>query len=537
MNLNPEILSLVNEYAEGSISAVGKLQLEQRLGTDKEVLRFFVEYMNVDAALDYYAIQSKTELQTPFVERCHSMRSRRSLTIIGLCCCSLSMAFMIALWFWGADRSTEHKPWDQRQVVGRFSQNRGGKLLETDLQRSISSGETLKTGMYHLTEGLIEVVFSNSVRAVFESPALFEVVNADRAVLLTGRVSAHVPPSGIGFTIETPSANVVDLGTDFSVEVMADRGSEVHVFEGQVDVYPKSSSESNLPVRLVEDMAIRIDPVDFVPLGIDIDRQRFVREFKDPADYLFSKTIRSLNPTTLYRMSTTHDGQTILQNFPEEMNLHGWFYRGTMQEASFVTGRIGSGLRLGGPAHRSFGFIPKTAPLNSGKLSVGLWAMASTRPADATALDIIDNRSQQSLIQVKLLGLEGDLACLVRKNEHEFLNLREVKRFPLEQWSFLCVVIDGSTVQLFRNGQFIDSNEMSTFPLKLDCGIYIGAQAASSDRHTVSPGAGNFWHGRLDELSIFDYALSQADIEKLYDSAKLKRIRPTFEPPAHARSE
>jgi ferric-dicitrate binding protein FerR (iron transport regulator) len=52
----------------------------------------------------------------------------------------------------------------------------------------------------------------------------------------TGRLSARVPPAGSGFTLGTPAVAVTDLGTAFGLVVSDTRPTEVHVFEGQVEV-------------------------------------------------------------------------------------------------------------------------------------------------------------------------------------------------------------------------------------------------------------------------------------------------------------
>ena len=43
-----------------------------------------------------------------------------------------------------------------------------------------------------------------------------------------------------GFTVNTPSARVVDLGTEFAVAVEKTGQSEIHVFVGSVTVQPQS---------------------------------------------------------------------------------------------------------------------------------------------------------------------------------------------------------------------------------------------------------------------------------------------------------
>src|SRR5205085_4671235 len=90
----------------------------------------------------------------------------------------------------------------------------------------------------------------------------FEFTSAERLILTQGRMSANVPRQALGFTVETPSAKVVDLGTRFAVKVEADGTTEAHVFEGKIDVSPDQNiQKSTSPRRVAENSGLRIDPL------------------------------------------------------------------------------------------------------------------------------------------------------------------------------------------------------------------------------------------------------------------------------------
>ncbi|MEM1297131.1 MAG: FecR domain-containing protein, partial [Verrucomicrobiota bacterium] len=137
-----------------------------------------------------------------------------------------------------------------------------GKLLDLE-------DTTIRTGHYEASEGITSFRFGNGVEVVVEAPATFQIESNLRMSLAQGRLSATVPPEGIGFTVETPAAEVVDFGTEFAVEVATDRSSEVHVFDGAVDVKPLKNSEAQ-PVRLVTNDATRIEYESDVPMGIPL---------------------------------------------------------------------------------------------------------------------------------------------------------------------------------------------------------------------------------------------------------------------------
>ena len=112
----------------------------------------------------------------------------------------------------------------------------------------LTSGESdwdraeLVAGDYQLRRGLLNLRFDGGVMVYVEAPAQFDILSGKRLVLHNGRLSASVPPQGVGFTVDTPEAEVVDFGTEFSVDVESGT-SEVHVFDGLVRVQPRSETK------------------------------------------------------------------------------------------------------------------------------------------------------------------------------------------------------------------------------------------------------------------------------------------------------
>lgn len=92
-------------------------------------------------------------------------------------------------------------------------------------------GDTLR-----FERGEVELIFDTGVEVVVRGPADFEVKGADRAFSRLGAIAARVGESGKGFTVETPTAEVVDVGTEFGIEVQPTGSTAVAVFRGRVDL-------------------------------------------------------------------------------------------------------------------------------------------------------------------------------------------------------------------------------------------------------------------------------------------------------------
>jgi hypothetical protein len=98
--------------------------------------------------------------------------------------------------------------------------------------------------LLQLKKGSTELRFAQGAKVVIEGPAEFEVRSANTGFLRLGKLIANVPRPAIGFTIETPTAKVVDLGTEFAVEVDRHKQTDVHVIAGQVRLLPNGSGSA-----------------------------------------------------------------------------------------------------------------------------------------------------------------------------------------------------------------------------------------------------------------------------------------------------
>lgn len=101
---------------------------------------------------------------------------------------------------------------------------------------------------YELESGVARLAFANGAGLAIEGPSRMKVVSADRVEILEGRIAAYVPDEAVGFVVAAPGMNIVDLGTKFGAAIKADGSSEVHVFEGQVEI----EQAGNPGKRLIE---------------------------------------------------------------------------------------------------------------------------------------------------------------------------------------------------------------------------------------------------------------------------------------------
>jgi hypothetical protein len=102
-------------------------------------------------------------------------------------------------------------------------------------QRPFQFGNWIASGdRVELTDGLLQLTFDSGAKVIIQGPVRFVPQSGMEARLDYGKLSAVVSESARGYTVKTPTAEVVDLGTEFALEVEGSGVTELHVLEGDV---------------------------------------------------------------------------------------------------------------------------------------------------------------------------------------------------------------------------------------------------------------------------------------------------------------
>lgn len=125
---------------------------------------------------------------------------------------------------------------------------------------TLKTGDSLPEGTVRLESGVVELNFASGTKAAIEGPAELQLTGANGIELRQGKLSAEVPRPAHGFTVRTPNATVVDLGTRFGIHAKGSAASEVDVFEGKVQVTQgHDAAEANNQWDLTRNMAMVLD--------------------------------------------------------------------------------------------------------------------------------------------------------------------------------------------------------------------------------------------------------------------------------------
>jgi ferric-dicitrate binding protein FerR (iron transport regulator) len=213
--------------------------------------------------LDHCALQA--ELADEEVQLLRASSRRRWFTVAAGLAASLLVAASIFTAAYFATRPT---------IVAQLTQANHCQWAAASNPPAVGSllhaGQTLK-----LNSGQAMLTFASGAKMHLVGPATVQLVSPSAAELSAGRVGAQVPTQAIGFTVATPIARFVDLGTEFSVSLEPTNSCELQVFDGLVEMrLPQHADRAAEQLRISEGSAVRFDAGTFDVHSIPYDEEQ-----------------------------------------------------------------------------------------------------------------------------------------------------------------------------------------------------------------------------------------------------------------------
>lgn len=137
-------------------------------------------------------------------------------------------------------------------------------------------GQTIYNTTYdlYLAAGVVKLRFDSGAEILVEGPSVFSCETSESMRLKSGKVYAIVCPAAIGFTVTTPTCDIIDLGTQFGIAVQPDGSSTVQMYEGKASLIGGAQGQplqtmtlKRHEARFVDASTGSITPVEFAPLA------------------------------------------------------------------------------------------------------------------------------------------------------------------------------------------------------------------------------------------------------------------------------
>lgn len=276
MKPTPELINLVDKCLDKDISRVEMAQLEELLEND-DALQYYMEIVGIEGDLPL-ALDAGIEVDTTPLSNNPFKRWARPLSIAAAAIVLFSVGLYSGMRIFSpppADDIADVHPGQRPIGNGAAITSLIGVTWEGTAPDSIKLSNDSET--LAIKSGLVELTFDSGVRSIIEGPATIKVTGGNSAEFGRGRLVADVPKGAEGFTVVYPDGKVVDLGTEFAINVPQDRiGAEVGVFRGEVEIY---DHKQNTPLKILENHAVvQISGSRNPFASIPFQREDYIRE-------------------------------------------------------------------------------------------------------------------------------------------------------------------------------------------------------------------------------------------------------------------
>ena len=116
-----------------------------------------------------------------------------------------------------------------------------------DPDSAVKTGRELPKGVIEIAAGLAQLEFKSGAIVIIEGPAKFDLQSKDAAFCHHGKIRAIVPEQATGFQISAKQLEVIDLGTEFGMNVSSTGEIEVVVYEGKVELHKNEAKPGDEP--------------------------------------------------------------------------------------------------------------------------------------------------------------------------------------------------------------------------------------------------------------------------------------------------
>ncbi|MEM1061875.1 MAG: FecR domain-containing protein, partial [Planctomycetota bacterium] len=228
-----ELESLVNAAMEQRLDADGFRRLDELVGSDVSLAHACVEQLDLQSAMVEFAedVRPDDTIRKVIGGSRSSKRPtqgvrRQTLTVALSLATALALAAVCVPLVVIGSRAT---PVATVEALSERADVEGaafgvGSILNRGARSRIEAG----VATFRTESGVVLDV---------RGPAIVAWRGADRVELINGTLRASVPPSGVGFTVVTERAEIVDLGTEFVVGHRLTEETHVGVLSGRVDTY------------------------------------------------------------------------------------------------------------------------------------------------------------------------------------------------------------------------------------------------------------------------------------------------------------
>lgn len=410
----------------------------------------------------------------------------------------------------------------QRTFVARITHEEN--VIWNDQSSIEKNDQWLSSGKIKIEKGTLLITHASGTKVRLHGPADYDLTNSNRGFLNSGRARARVPKQATGFTINTPDGTVIDLGTEFILDVRANKRTEVHVIEGMVKAVTafKHSSEQERLVKEKQAVAFSAIRSELLPIvynddGLDFNEENHELHMGHYMHYNFDEIGSGMFYDSGNNPKPFH--AKLLQNIDNDLPL-------TPQPTN-VPGRYGYALRFNGDQTflqtdftgfqpdqaRTFSFWVKIPPEAEMKTSMSIlsWRLPIKRGFLVIGWNENPKRGKLGAISTRFGSGQLTGTTYIRDGHWHHIAIVYVGGINPDISTHMKQYVDGS----LEGTSYLEEFDMSNAKVKINKNfsenMTIGLKP-NIDKHKKAP---RYFHGELDEFYIFERAIDPSQIMNL----------------------
>ena len=392
-------------------------------------------------------------------------------------------------------------------------------------------GDRIDTSEKQLLQGIARLRTEGGTDLFIEGPARFVLEDAQTLRMVTGRVYGDASTSNKSFSVKSDRLDLSGCDQSFAMQVGDGLSAMCQVYAGTAEVLARNGSGDVEHVsRLMPNQSLTVDADGRVNLG-RVDPAAFVRTMEPSQlgvgrDYV--QAVRDSGPTDYWRFEQL-DGGDLHNDIPGRPSLRIQSVGGGLNLSDDIQNRHLHRTDITGE------FLVSTEKLtiDSDRYSVECWVRNDHADAWTTlfAFQVFPaprTELEFGLIQLEMLPQAQGFA----EEGHRFMltHADEAGRFQPDlssppdrdaaSWHHIVLVRDGPMITLFRDGKRWATHKAHLPGTTMDAVLVVG-------RNGITPG-GNFrlFRGALDEVAIYDRALTESEIRNHYHAMDRKPNSP-----------
>lgn len=521
--LSDRQLYLIDSYCSGNLMGEEFKELENQLRDNKGLRQTLVEYRGLEASLRATATASAIQKEYEGFTEPDPKKHALMFPVYSMAAAIVILLSVIGFLLVNKSETPELR------VNEKTAIDEGVAVLMKSLDAkwksvSLALGESVKPGKWELVSGQIELEFYSGAAVVLEGPAVFEVLSENGGVLHSGKLSAEVPDHAHGFTITSADVKLVDLGTSFGMSVNDGKGTEVHVFDGEVELHDLAKNKHFKKLKAGEGQKIssrnqwaeiRVKPEEFVS-SQELNKKSLKRQEEGIRKWQesFQESLKDSRLIARYSFDKNTTRTRTLKN-ASKVQSHGinGAIIGTRWSEGPWPGK--DALDFKRPGDRVRINIPGTYE----SITMTTWIRIDGFDNYFNSLMLSDGWNRMGAVHWQIIK-EGKVELAVYNGTGKYHNHRadfEVKPSELGSWIHAAVTYDGKgkVVKHYRNGALIGVVPIEgVVPLEI-FKAQIGNWTPKGHNQIRN------FNGRFSDFTIYGASLSEGEIQKIYDSSSL----------------